>query len=178
MFNPFKKKENEFKLDDYELPSLGDSTPNNEELMQSPFPTNPSLETTQQNNPSEIPNSIPSQTNSHENSFNEEEYLKNGNTQAQQQFSNPYMNTQLNTPQENQQQDYNNNNQNSNTQNLHNDITKAKLDSIESRVTLMDSKLSSIEQKLEILTKLIMEEVSEETKRKLKLDNMMDKVRK
>ena len=36
MLNPFKKKDNEFKLDDYSLPSLGDSNqsniPSNEEI--------------------------------------------------------------------------------------------------------------------------------------------------
>jgi len=51
-------------------------------------------------------------------------------------------------------------------------ISKAKLEAMDSKVTLIDARLSSIEQKLELLTRLILEEVSDETKRKLNIQSM------
>ncbi len=166
MFNPFKKKDNEFKLDDYELPSLN-SQPQNTSLQPSSNIENPfeSNSTTQTDNydfsNNQTSTSSPLSQLSQENRFSQPNN-----------FDNPFANPQQNNQSSSQQIEKNNTN---NT--LNNDITKAKLDTMDSKITLIDAKLASIDQKLEILTKLIHEEVSEETKRKLSVQNMMKNIK-
>lgn len=153
MFNPFKKKDNEFKLDELELPSMSE---NNEES------TNPIINGANLNN-----QTFPTQNSTETNPMSsQEEFPVNNNPSPE--FPNPFTNNN---------QNQNNNQDNSQMQNIHNDIAKAKLESMDSKVTLIDARLSSIEQKLEILNKLILEEVSDETKKKLKIDSMMNKIK-
>jgi tRNA A-37 threonylcarbamoyl transferase component Bud32 len=111
-----------------------------------------------QNNSSSLPTNPVSTTP--ENSFSESNN-----------FDNPFNNPQQNNQMQHQVE------QNNTNDNLHKDITKAKIETIESRITLIDAKLASIDQKLEIITKLIQEEVSEETKRKLNVQSMMGNIK-
>jgi hypothetical protein len=148
MFNPFKKKESEFKLDELELPSISE---NKEEPINSPETNTLNEAPITENDPTKMP---------------QENFPINNEPSPQ--FPNPFVNNA-------QTQDTSQSNPH--MQNMHNDITKAKLDSMESKVTLIDARLSSIEQKLELLNKLILEEVSDETKRKLKVQSMMSNIK-
>lgn len=58
------------------------------------------------------------------------------------------------------------------------DFSRAKLETIEAKVTLMDARLASIEQKIEFLSQLVMNGVSDETKRKFNVEQMMKGLRK
>jgi len=154
MFNPFKKKEDEFKLDDISLPSLGDMNPSPENSLNSS--TSSFSETS---NP--IEPSMPEPANSiNENPFaSPNQATISPSTQNQNPFGNNNNSIQTTT--------------NDNQQNIQNDILKAKVESMESKVTLIDARLSNIEQKLEIIFRMISEEVSNETKTKLNLDTMI-----
>jgi len=70
---------------------------------------------------------------------------------------------------------FNQNNNNHNT--LHNDLIKAKMESLEAKTALIEAKLSNIDQKLDMIYHLIHEEVSEETKNKVSVNDMMQNVR-
>jgi hypothetical protein len=156
MFNPFKKKDTGFKLDESSLPSLSDikeNTPIAENIHTNSSPelnTNTNLNLPDLNTQNSMP-------------IDETPIPVNNPFETQNSFSGP-MN--LSEPQQTP------------IQNMHNDIVKAKIDAMESKITLIDAKLSSIEQKLELLNKLILEEVSEDTKRKLKINSMMSNIKK
>jgi len=138
MLNPFKKKDDGFKLDETSLPSLNDS--NN---------ISPSLNS----NNLDVEESFP------EPSFTNSSVISN-NTVLGSSFS-----SQPNSINEN----INNN--------LHNDLIKTKIDSLESKINLIEVKISNMDQKLETIYQLILNEVSEETRRKFKVDSMMKNIK-
>jgi hypothetical protein len=67
--------------------------------------------------------------------------------------------------------------ENENNNDIHNQISKSKLDTIEAKVTLIDARIYSMEQKIELMFQMISSEVSEETRRKLKVDSMMKNIK-
>ncbi len=153
--NPFKKEEDSgFQLDEYSLPSLNDSS-------------NPSQGIG--NNNSDLP------TLPENNSFN------TGQTPSLNDETNPYntgLNNSLPSSFESQTPQFNNSNlDNSSSNSLHNDISKAKMETIEAKLSLMDARQSAMEQKINMIYEMILNEVSPETKKKLKLKSMMDSLR-
>jgi len=54
---------------------------------------------------------------------------------------------------------------------------KTKIDSLESKTNLIEAKISNVENKLEMIYQILLEEISDETKKKLKLSSMMSKIR-
>ena len=139
MFNPFKKKDEGFSLDDYSLPSLNNSI-----------------------NKNEI-------NNDNVSDLSDEQLINQTPKFEENSFSTPAFN---NSQYQNNFQENNNNNNNNN-----NDLTKAKLETIETRVSLIDVRMSSIEQKLEMIYQMLSLEISDETKKKLKIQSMMDNIK-
>lgn len=142
--NPFKKKE-EFSLSNDSLPSLSD-------IGSSPF--------------SSTDNDLPSLGSSSDFSApptlgdNDSSQFSESNLTpsfAKPEPMVPKEEISMNTPNESHSARLNN----------------AQMETTLAKVTLIDARLNSIESKLDILTKLILEEVSDDTKRKLKVDSMM-----
>lgn len=67
---------------------------------------------------------------------------------------------------------YNQNNLNDVSSN--NDYNKAKIETMEAKISLIDAKISSIDNKLDVIYQILLNEISDETKRKMKLQNMME----
>lgn len=156
MFNPFKKKEdNEFKLDHMELPTIGDkNNVGNENQVSEPNLAVPQLPEM--------------------NSSNDNLALSNQGTDLS---SNPTMDLNSNPFANNSIGNHNNETDLSANNNLHSEISKTKIDSLDSKVTLIDARLSNMEQKLEMIFQMISNEVSEDTKRKFKVDSMMKNIK-
>ena len=55
----------------------------------------------------------------------------------------------------------------------HKALSSSKLDTIEAKVTLIDARIMAMEQKIELMFQMISNEVSDETKRKYKVESMM-----
>lgn len=168
MFNPFKKKDDGFKLDDYSLPSLsesGDGLPKNDLLTASNLPTGdlPNLDS---NSPSSNPFS---QDNSQQGKGPNSDL--NPNTDNAFNSFNP-MNNRISTP-----PTLPSASNSMNSDNFHNDIIKAKLETMESKISLMDARMANMEQKMEMIFQLIAAEVSDETKRKFKVKSMMNNIK-
>jgi len=159
--NPFKKKEEDFTLNETELPSLSDSMPqsfddnsNYSGLDLPDLPSSPSMPSLDEN--VQPLSGLSSQTSSF------------GATQPE----NPFATSSPSVPEQPVQQ-----NQTGTNQDLHNEISRVKLETIDSKMILMDARLSAIEQKLELVFQMISSEVSEDTKRKLKVDSMMNRIK-
>jgi len=172
MFNPFKKKEKEFKLDESTLPSLTEHQEN-----QVGSSTSGSLNPHFDENPN---------INLHEETPNFESQSFAGNTQPNQNpGNNPFQNNLSSNNSFNSLANTTpgfSSNPNPNTyqekpNNYQNDLLLAKVESMESKISLSEAKLTSIEQKLELLYRMFLEEVSEETKKKLNIQDMMSSVK-
>lgn len=152
--NPFKKKEDySFKLDDYSLPSLSESNTQSLDVGNEFSPGN--------------------DFSSNQNQSND---FSMGNMNAGNNFStsslassNPFP-TQNTQPMMQETKSMDNN--------YHNDLSKAKLETIEAKTALIEARLSSMEHKLELIFQMLSHEVSDETRRKIKVDGMMNNFRK
>lgn len=149
--NPFKKKEdNSYSLDQQQLPSLSQLDSSQQSQSQSNL--------SQPNTPS-----------------------GNLSSQPQQDFSNPFQqNTSSMQPQDLSQpssMEGTKPQQSQDESNYHHDYSKAKLDSIDSKVALLEAKFSSLEQKMDTLIAMVSEEVSEETKAKLQKSSIQNTLR-
>jgi len=146
MFNPFKKKKDDFSLNDLTLPSLGDVNNNQ--------PTEPSLDLNQSiSNPKESeivnPNQNPFADNlSANNSFN-----SLANTTPT--FSNNNSNNNINS-----------------TSNLNEDLINTKIENTNAKLSLIDSKIDRVENKLDLIYRILLEEISDTTKQKLNIKNI------
>lgn len=151
-FNPFKKNdEKEFKLNEHDLPSLNDSPGIGKS---SDFGiSEPNLAGS-----SNSLGGLGSMNNSSSPPMPEPSYGSIDSWNDASSGKKPEMN-------------------NSNDGSTHNEISKSKLETIETKVTLIDTRLSSIEQKIELMYQLISSEVSEETKRKFKVNSMMKEIK-
>ena len=178
MFNPFKKKD-EFKLDDIKLPSLNDTPDDNFSLPSldnnndtnslggidnNPTNTMPTSDPLGSNTPSPDLNSNPFNNPSNSSSFD------GSSIQPQNDF-NPNINPML---QPNTSADTNSNIDNS----QHQEITKAQIETIISKITLLDARQQNMEQKIDLIYQILLNEISEDTKRKLNIDSMMNSIRK
>jgi len=152
MFNPFKKKDDGFKLEESSLPSLSESSDLNQESQvpnlesSTSFDSNP-VQSGIDSNPLGTPSVQPAINN-----------------------SSPFNPIQDMTPSASM------NNPSSN-QDLHNDLIKTKIDSLDSRTALIEAKINSVDQKLNVIYQMLQAEISDETKKKLKLDSMMGRIK-
>ena len=156
MFNPFKKKDDGFNLDETSLPSLSDS--NNFEVPQS---------NTDSVNSTDLNPSI--------SDFSQPTPIENPTVPTDFPVSNPINSSMSQSAFSPSPQESISINEN---QDLHNDLIKSKLSSLESKYQLMEAKLSNIEQKLDVIYSLLIEEVSDETKRKYSVNSMMKNIKK
>ena len=145
--NPFSKKNNDdgFQLDNYKIPSLADT---NNKSSNNSF----SDKINENNNfdmapPPEQP--IPSYTN--------DTNLNGKDSYLSKQSSFETMSQNLNSS--------SNNINKSGNDDI--DLIKARIEGIEAKFVLMDAKISNVSQKLDIIYKILLEEVSEETKKKM-----------
>jgi hypothetical protein len=178
MFGFMKKKEDDgFKLDESKLPSLSDTNSNapfpeenippTSDLPQTPAPVNP------QDDPFAVPDDHPDRDlyNQARDYTPESAMTRAGNPTnlGASPNSNFMPNQQQKMP---EAQDGN-----QQVTNLHPELLMAKIESMESRMTLLDAKISNQNQKLELIYQLIMNEVSEDTKRKLKVQSMAQDIK-
>jgi len=149
---PFKKKEkDDFKLDEISLPSISDSDSGFNSDSSNSMPEMPRLDTSSDFSSQNSMNNPLSDNLSEKNSFNSlantTPTFSGGNNLAE------------------------------DTSSLHNDLLKAKMELVESKVSIMDSKIDKIDKKLDVIYAAIMHEVSDATKQKLSVSNMMESVR-
>lgn len=153
--NPFKKKE-EFSLNDSSLPSMTEMS-------------SPSSFGSSNNDFSKVPSLGDENTSFDSNSLenNSENFSMNNESDMTPKFSSP----EPMVPKEEIVGEPVNTGSSSHAQQLN----AAQMETTLAKVTLIEARLNSIDSKLDILTKLILEEVSEDTKRKLKVDSMMSR---
>ena len=159
ILNPFKKKEDkEYKLNTTNLPSLSDmGTDKPQDNLSSPsVPAMPTFGS------SSSLGSTPSFPNMRENDAHD--------------FSSATPIKSLNSgfkpePIKNSSNESNSDNS------IHAEIIKTKIDMLEVKITLIEARLSNIEQKLELIFRMMENEVSEETRRKIRVDSMMNKIK-
>ncbi len=179
MFNPFKKKD-DFNLDEMSLPSLSDIGNNSSanslpDLNNLPNSNDNSFDTTNNEinsnmsgslgNPNEINSSMGNPT---VNSNQEQTNPFADNLSSDNKF-NALVNTTPTFSQNNQQLNQ--------TDVIQTDIIKSKLESIEAKSQLTEVRLSTIEQKIEIIYQMLLNEISDDTKQKLNINNMMNSIR-
>ena len=178
--NPFKKKEDkEFKLNQDELPSLGQ----NDDFNTS---SNNSLSNNNMFNTSAFPASQPTSEYDSSSSQGFESSLSSNNlnsTEVSEDLNNSF--SQSNAPQTDafslQPVSSSSIPQNSSSSDsavsVHHDLNRSQMETTIAKITLLEAKLSSIEQKLDVVLKVLAEEVSEETQRKIKVKHMMDTIK-
>ena len=167
--NPFKKKDDmDFKLNDTQLPSLSESSgdlPKSEGISEpnSSTPELPRLPSLGGSNNS-VPNlsSPPKMASLTEAEDNGE--LVGVAPNPIKSWENPDM-----TPQ---------NEPSGSSGDHHKALSNSKLDTIEAKVTLIDARMMAMEQKIELIFQMISNEVSDETKRKYKVESMMKNFKK
>lgn len=187
MYNPFKKKEEDFSLNDMELPSLSDvgslpdtasgdsglnGSPNGDVsslpgLSSSPEPV------------SDVGNGLPGMDDS---------TLENttpGLGGLQQANSTPTFGA---SNSQSSSSNFSNSNsfgaapeevsvQNSSIGDVSNDVLRIKMETLESKVALVDARVSSVEQKIDLILQLIQAEVSDSTRMKVNIDQKMNEFR-
>ncbi len=157
--NPFKKKEDrEYKLNTTHLPSLSDMGTDKpqENPLNSPVSAMPTFGSS-----SSFGSTSPI-TDKHE--YDTHDFSSSTPIKSLSSGFNP--------------EPTNNSSNESNSDNsIHVEITKTKIDTLEAKITLIGAKLNNIEQKLELIFQMMENEVSEETRRKIRVDSMMNKIR-
>jgi len=153
MLNPFKKKENSFKLDEYSVPSLNES-------KNQGFSNNGNLSSSSlgEEMPSNISNSgLPESSNQYGVINNDIQTMNQANPIIS--GSNP-INSGVG-PISNNSQTINSNSD---------ELLKVKLDNLDNKLSLLENKFLNLEQKIDLIYNLILNEVSEETKRKISMN--------
>jgi len=172
MFNPFNKKKDEFKLDDIKLPSLNDTSDSDFSL---PSSSNNDLSLSNDNINSFSSNNDLNMSSTPSNDFSSPNLTSNNNVPD---FSSSPASSNINPMlQSNPSLDNNTNNTENNSANQHQEITRAQIETMISKLTLLDARQQNMEQKLDLVYQIILNEVSEDTKRKLNIDSMMNSVR-
>lgn len=183
MFNPFKKKEDDFAFNNMDLPSLSDTNQNSSGHL-TPAGQEPSNQPNNFNNPN--PNELPTLPSLDEpveatkglNGINEqnstpsfqEQPIPTQNLESTNPFATPNEQPMQNTQQAQLTQ-------NPEPQKMHNEISKAKMDNISSKMELMENKISNMDHKIDLILQLIQAEVSTETKMKINMDAKMQQFR-
>lgn len=171
MFSSFKKKkEDDFSLNENSLPSLSDShsIKNQHEMSNSDMPSFPPQ------NGSENSNSLNSDSSMSTSPIPEGIQQDVGGFNMPKSENNNSLNNDT-TP------SFSSNNDSIGVKNPHNEINdgviKAKLESVDNRTELIEARLSAMEQKLEFIYQMISHEVSDETKQKLKVRDMVNDIK-
>lgn len=148
MFNPFKKKkveDNSYKLDEYSLPSISDQNKNSYE------------QTSQQGLSSTGTDAFNPTIPEHRDSYDSygSTTFQSGSAMAPSSFES--------------KQAYGNSSNSSNDE-----ISRTKIEALEAKVSLIDAKLSTIDQKLEVIYQMLAAEISEDTRRRLNVQSMVE----
>ena len=158
--NPFKRKEDkEYKLNTAHLPSLSDMGADKPQDN----PSNPPVSAMPTFGSSNSFGNSSSFSGMHENDAHDF-----SSTMPIKSLSSGYMSESINN---------NSNKGNSDNSNIHAEIIKTKIDTLEAKITLIEARLSNIEQKLELIFQMMKNEVSEETRRKIRVDSMMNRIK-
>lgn len=162
MFGFLKKKEadNPFKLDEISLPKLSDSAPEEEPQV------DPSAQ-----NPFVVPQPMPEQANQSQFQMQTPQSLQPSFNQFSQQSQMGQM----------QQQQYPTMPQQFQAQPVSQaSLSDEKISHMEQRIVLMEAKLQTIESKIDVMMQILYSEVSEDTKRKFRIEqsNSFDTPRK
>ena len=173
MFNPFNKKKDEFKLDDIKLPSLNDTSDSDFNL---PSTSNDNTNSfSNNNNDLNLPNNDFNMGSTPSEDFSSPNLESSNNVPD---FNNTPANSNINPMlQSNSSPIEPTNNIDNNHNNQHQEITRAQIETMMSKLTLLDARQQNMEQKLDLVYQIILNEVSEDTKRKLNIDNMMNSIR-
>lgn len=185
MYNPFKKKEDDgFQMNNIELPNIGNE-PNNfsDDLSMPELPSlnqNPIEPNSQfQNNQDTFGNpNLQSPDQTLENtpgisSLSQSNLTPSFETPNHNDNNNPFTSKQSNT----ESSFTNNDNQSYSNQDMHNEISKSKLESLGSKMELLEHKVQNIDNKIDLILKLIQAEVSTETKMKTNMEEKMQQFR-
>lgn len=167
-------------MNDMELPSLGNNS--------NQFPENnsmgdmPQLPNLDSENESDSTNLSNPQSNNFEQNIENTPGLSgmqemNSTPSFQTPQNQPEINSNPNNPFTNESSVPNTSTQTNQSQDLHNEISKAKLDTISSKMEVLEHRVSNIDNKLDLILKLIQAEVSTETKMKINIDEKMNQFR-
>jgi hypothetical protein len=167
--NPFKKKEDDgFKLDEYSLPSLGDDSQTSNSNTSSELP---SLGESNAFGNTSMNSSNFGDNASSSNSFNPSyESQSQGIPGISDPIPSSFNSTLVESHIQEQPQEISNSS-------LHQDIAKAKMETIATKLELMEARQQSMDQKLEQIYQMLAMEISPETKKRLKIKSMMDSIK-
>lgn len=151
--NPFKKKEAGFKLDDYSVPSMSEvnnssnATTGLSTNTPPNFDSNASLSSVSNNT-----SSFDSGFDTGPSSMYSQSMGESGIIPSQSQYDDGSGDVKMG-------------------------IVKEKIEIIGAKMELLDSKMTNIEQKLDFIYNVLMHEISDDTKRKVSTQNMMNSAR-
>lgn len=161
--NPFKKKEDDgFKLDEYSLPSLGEN-PVSQEQTSSSLSNSISSISPLPDSSSPLPSLNSSSLPALDSSSDQQQGTPGISSPLPSSFDSKPIESHVEEVQD--------------TSSFHNDLTKAKLETIATKLELMEARQHAMDQKVEQIYQMIAMEVSPETKKRLKIKSMMDNLR-
>jgi CCR4-NOT transcription complex subunit 7/8 len=174
--NPFKKKENEFNLNESSLPSLGSNdnnrNNNNSSDFNSDLPPIPNSDFSNNNN-----NDFSQTENNDFNSFDDSSMTPSfSQPQPDSEFKSKFSSDSL-VSEPDLTPEINSSNNNSHSSSHSQQLSNAQMETKLAKMNLIEMKLNSMESKIDMISQILLEEVSDETKKKLKLKSMMDRVR-
>lgn len=155
--NPFKKKEDGFSLDNYSLPTVKE-----QEKNQNPMGFDNSLPNSNSNF-----GDMSSQSGTDNNSFLPPVQQPQQDQNSFSQFPSNDVNSQSNNfSQSNSRDPY-----------VQQEISRTRLDTIEAKLSLIQSKMSNLENTLEKVYEMLSYEISDETKQKLNFKTLSSSAR-
>lgn len=159
--NPFKKKDSgEFKLDDYSLPSISDSS------SVPPLP-----DSNQESSTPNLPNPTP---NVSDNDSLAPQASSQNNMASQLSTTSPYLQNddsydQIPAPAKQMSMD-------TDVNNIHNEVSRVKIDSMEAKINLIEARMTNLDHKVDLIIEMLKNEISDETRRKLRIDSAKEKL--
>jgi hypothetical protein len=171
MFGFTKKKDKDYNLDNETLPSLSDMDKGN-------IGNNQGIATNNINNPFPNTNETVEDNLMPKSDYDMLNSNNNLNSNSSENFPNSFSNNiNSNSTFEPKITDTNTTNTSiHNNSNIDLDLIKAKIDNIESKFNLYEARLSNMENKLDMIYKILVEEMSDETKKKLAINSAKDKI--
>ncbi|MFW5704921.1 MAG: hypothetical protein ACOCXG_03675 [Nanoarchaeota archaeon] len=176
-----KKKDNGFELDNETLPSLSEQQ-GNSNPQQPSTTSSSSTDSSMGNGASSLPElpELPKQGN-----FPQDEYSNHADADLLREAEKtPPMQSMNNSGFQNPFEQEMNSQQSQMPQNgvaggkdFNSELLKTKIDSMENHLNLLDAKFSNLDKKLEVIYQMIAAEVSDETKKRLRIKSMMDEVK-
>ncbi len=142
MYNPFKKEDKGFNLDNIKLPSLNEMEDSNKSFFTNTNENKPIMQSVSNNNEN-------IQTNP---SFSNPFSMQNNLEQQPNMSKNPFEQPQK--------------------QDLSSELIKGKIELIENKIEIIQTNMISLNAKMDMIYNMLLCEVSEETKQKLNLNNI------